>query len=138
VRNVVAKDLFSSAPLVNADHRNSDRPGSVSDRETEVGIVRLEILAYLHVVDDLGYRTQDVWSEVALAELSEQGLEVLGGLLLRRGGGFALGATSDVLCNEISVEIRLKKMEPTSYGTYQVFRPLTVPILLEHAVRRQC
>lgn len=64
VRDVVAEDLLASRPLVNSDHRDSDRPGRVADREAEVGVVRAEVFAHLHIVRDLGDRLEDVGCEI--------------------------------------------------------------------------
>jgi hypothetical protein len=43
-----------------SDHGNSDRPRRIPDRELQVGVVRFQVLAHLHVVRDLGNVHQHV------------------------------------------------------------------------------
>lgn len=81
VSDVVAENLFSSRTLVDTNHGDSDRPRCISDRQSQVGVVCLEILANLEVVRDFCDREKDVWCE-----------------FLRRTSGDAVQLFEDVLC----------------------------------------
>lgn len=75
---------------MDANHGDSDGPGCVPDAEAEVRVVGLEVLALLHVVDNLCQALEDVWLELALAQRLEERLEVLCGLELHGRSQFPL------------------------------------------------
>lgn len=43
------------------DHGHTDRPRSVSNAKSEIGIVRLLVLPVLHVVNNFGNSGEDIW-----------------------------------------------------------------------------
>lgn len=48
---------------MNADHRDTDRPGRVADRQKIVDVARVHIVAGLHVLDDAREMEQQVVRE---------------------------------------------------------------------------
>lgn len=72
VSDVAAEDLFATGSFVDADHGDTDRPGGVANRELEVRIIGVPVLASLHVVDDFGDAHEHVWSQSTFAQLFEQ------------------------------------------------------------------
>jgi hypothetical protein len=64
VRDIVTEDLLASTTLVDTDHRDTDRPRCVPDRQAEVRVVCAQVLSHLHVVRDFRDCLQDVRREV--------------------------------------------------------------------------